>query len=431
MHATTATCLLGGSGNGPSKVLAYSALLAKYSSVTVTPISFDIARCRLLHRQFGWLILAIGDRYFTGPDQLDQNGAGRPKQPAVLIRERSGVRSLPCAHATLAKQADMIRFLARRLLNYVVLLALASFLTFCLTSLAFHPLDSFIQRHPQPPAEAIHAKAVQLGLDKPIPIRYGKWIAGVVHGDFGTTVAGHPVSEELWRRVGISLRLLVIGSVVGMVVGVMVGAWGAIRQYHMSDRVITVLSLVTLSIPSFVLAGLLILAGLRVNMVTGLQLFLYTGETSPLPHGGLLDQFIDRAQHIVLPSLTLALGAIAVFSRYQRNAMLDVLSEDFIRTARAKGLTRRRALFKHGLRTALIPLATLFAYGVSGLVVGAVFVEKIFGWHGMGEWAIQGISTQDTNIVLAIALFSGAAVLLAGLLSDVFYAVLDPRVRVS
>jgi peptide/nickel transport system permease protein len=166
-------------------------------------------------------------------------------------------------------------------------------------------------------------------------------------------------------------------------------------------------------------------------MLTGLQMFLYTGETSPIAHGGWWDQLIDRAQHIVLPSLTLALGTIAVFSRYQRNAMLDVLSEDFIRTARAKGLTRRRALFKHGLRTALIPLATLFAYGVSGLVVGAVFVEKIFGWHGMGEWAIQGISTQDTNIVLAIALFSGAAVLLAGLLSDVFYAVLDPRVRVS
>lgn len=325
----------------------------------------------------------------------------------------------------------MIRFLARRLLNYVVLLTLASFLTFCLTSLTFHPLDSFIQRHPQPPAEAIHAKAVQLGLDKPIPIRYGNWIAGVVRGDFGTTVAGHPVSEELWRRVGISLRLLVIGSVVGMVVGVIVGAWGAIRQYHMSDRVITVLSLITLSIPSFVLAGLLILAGLRVNMLSGLQMFLYTGETSPIPRGGLWDQLVDRAQHIVLPSLTLALGAIAVFSRYQRNAMLDVLSEDFIRTARAKGLTRRRALFKHGLRTALIPLATLFAYGVSGLVVGAVFVEKIFGWHGMGEWAIQGISTQDTNIVLAIALFSGVAVLLAGLLSDVFYALLDPRVRVS
>jgi peptide/nickel transport system permease protein len=325
----------------------------------------------------------------------------------------------------------MTRFLARRLLNYIVLLVLASFLTFCLTSVTFHPLDSFSQRHPQPPPEAIHAKTVQLGLDKPIPIRYGNWISGVVHGDFGKTVSGHPVSEELWRRIGVSLRLLVIGSVVGTLVGIIVGAWGAIRQYHLSDRVITILSLTILSIPSFVLASLLILGALRVNMLTGVRMFLYTGETSPIPPGGWWARLVDRAQHIVLPSLTLALGAIAGFSRYQRNAMLDVLSEDFIRTARAKGLTRRRALFKHGLRTALIPLATLFAYGVAGLVVGAVFVEKIFGWHGMGEWVVQGISTQDTNVVAAITMFSGAAILLAGLLSDVFYALLDPRVRVS
>ncbi|HWT49192.1 MAG TPA: ABC transporter permease [Mycobacterium sp.] len=325
----------------------------------------------------------------------------------------------------------MIRFLARRFLNYVVLLVLASFLTFCLTSVTFHPLDSLIQRHPRPPQEVIDTKAAQLGLDKPIPIRYGRWISGVVRGDFGSTVTGHPVSQELWRRIGISLRLVVIGSVLGTLIGVVVGAWGAIRQYRLSDRVITVLSLITLSIPSFVLASLLILGALRVNMFTGVRIFQYTGETSPIPPAGLWDQLVERAQHIVLPTLTLALGAIASFSRYQRNAMLDVLSEDFIRTARAKGLTRRRALFKHGLRTALIPLATLFAYGVSGLVVGAVFVEKIFGWHGMGEWVVLGISTQDTNVVAAITLFSGAAVLLAGLLSDVFYALLDPRVRVS
>ena len=111
--------------------------------------------------------------------------------------------------------------------------------------------------------------------------------------------------------------------------------------------------------------------------------------------------------------------------------MLDVLGQDFIRTARAKGLTRRQALFKHGLRTALIPMATLFAYGVSGLVTGAVFTEKIFGWHGMGEWVVQGIATQDTNIIAAVTVFSGAAILLAGLLSDVIYAALDPRVRVT
>ncbi|MCV7257418.1 ABC transporter permease [Mycobacterium shimoidei] len=325
----------------------------------------------------------------------------------------------------------MIRFLTRRLLNYIVLLALATFLAYCLTSLTFHPLDSFVQRHPQPPPEAIHAKAVELGLDKPIPVRYAKWISGVVHGDFGTTVTGHPVSDELWRRIGVSLRLVVIGSVLGTAIGVIVGAWGAIRQYRLSDRVITVLSLIVLSIPVFVLAGLLILAGLRINDFAGARILLYTGETSPIPLDNAWDQFVDRVQHLILPTLTLALGAIASFSRYQRNAMLDVLGEDFIRTARAKGLTRRRALFKHGLRTALIPMATLFAYGVSGLVVGALFVEKIFGWHGIGEWALLGVSTQDTNVVAAITLFTGAAILLAGLLSDVFYALLDPRVRVS
>lgn len=325
----------------------------------------------------------------------------------------------------------MTRFLARRLLNYVALLLLASFLTFCLTSLTFHPLDSFMQRHPQPPPEAIHAKAVQLGLDKPIPIRYVTWISGAARGDFGSTVTGHPVAKELWRRVAVSLRLVVLGSALGTVAGVVVGAWGAVRQYRLSDRVITVLSLTILSIPSFVLAGLLIVGALRVNMFTGVRIFLYTGQTSPIPPAGMWGQLIDRAQHIVLPTLTLALGATAGFSRYQRNAMLDVLNEDFIRTARAKGLTRRRALLKHGLRTALIPMATLFAYGVSGLVVGAVFVEKIFGWHGMGEWVVQGISMQDTNVVAAITVFSGAVVLLAGLLSDIIYAALDPRVRVS
>ena len=325
----------------------------------------------------------------------------------------------------------MIRFLARRLLNYIVLLVLASLLAFCLASVTFRPLDTYTQRHPLPPKELIDRKAHELGLDKPIPIRYAQWVAGVAHGDFGTTVTGHPVSRELWHRIGISLRLVVTGSVLGTLIGVILGAWGAIRQYRLSDRVITVLSLIILSIPSFVLAGLLILAALRVNNFIGVRIFLYTGETSPVPPGGLWDHFVDRVQHLVLPTLTLALQAMAGFSRYQRNAMLDVLGEDFIRTARAKGLTRRRALFKHGLRTALIPLATLFAYGVSGLVVGAVFVEKIFGWHGMGEWVVLGISTQDTNVVAAITLFSGLAILLAGLLSDIFYALLDPRVRVT
>jgi len=323
------------------------------------------------------------------------------------------------------------RFLLRRLLNYLVLLALASFLTFCLTSASFTPLDSLMQRNPRPPQAVIDAKAAELGLDKPIPLRYARWVSGAVRGDFGTTVTGQPVADELGRRIGVSLRLLVIGTVVGSVVGVLLGAWSAIRQYRISDRLITILALLILSAPTFVIANLLILGANNVNSILGVHLFDYIGETSPDALAGAWNQFVDRLQHLVLPSFTLALGAIAGYSRYQRNAMLDVLGQDFIRTARAKGLTRRQALFKHGLRTALIPMATLFAYGVSGLVTGAVFVEKIFGWHGMGEWVVQGIATQDTNIIVAITVFSGAVILMAGLLSDVIYAFLDPRVRVS
>ena len=325
----------------------------------------------------------------------------------------------------------MTRFLARRLLNYAVLLAVASFLTFSLASLTFRPLDSLLQRNPRPSQAVIDAKAAQLDLDKPIPLRYGRWVAGAVHGDFGTTVGGQPVSDELWRRIGVSLRLLIIGSVVGTVIGVLVGAWGAIRQYHLSDRVITILSLLVVSTPVFVIATMLMLPADRINSLLGVHVFQYIGETSATPVSGVWNQIVDRLQHLVLPTLTLALGAIAGYSRYQRNAMLDVLGQDFIRTARAKGLSRRRALFKHGLRTALIPMATLFAYSIAGLFTGAVFVEKIFGWHGMGEWFVQGIATQDTNIVVAVTMFSGVTLLTAALLSDVIYAALDPRVRVQ
>ena len=325
----------------------------------------------------------------------------------------------------------MTRFLTRRLLNYVVLLGVVSFLTFALTSLTFNPLDSLLERNPRPPQSVIDAKAAELDLDKPIPVRYANWVSGAVRGDFGTTVGGQPVSDELWRRIGVSLRLVLIGSVLGTVVGVVVGAWGAIRQYRLSDRVITVLSLLILSAPTFVIANLLILGALKVNTVLGVQVFEYTGETSPDATGGTWNRLVDRLQHLILPTFTLALASIAGFSRYQRNAMLDVLGQDFIRTARAKGLTRRQALFKHGLRTALIPMATLFAYSVGGLFTGAVFVEQIFGWHGVGEWVIQGVASQDTNIVVAIVMFFGVVILLAGLLSDVIYAVLDPRVRVS
>ncbi|MEV6428470.1 ABC transporter permease [Nocardia sp. NPDC051463] len=325
----------------------------------------------------------------------------------------------------------MTGFLLRRALNYVVLLLLASFLTFSLASLTFRPLDSLEQRNPRPPQAVIDAKAEQLHLNDPIPQRYVTWLKGVSHGDFGTTLAGQPVSAELPRRVAVSLRLLIIGSLVGTVLGVLIGAAGAIRQYKFSDYFTTVISLLILSTPVFLLATLLKYGALEVNSLTGSQIFLYTGETSANTVNGFWPQLLDRLQHLVLPTAGLALGGMAGYSRYQRNAMLDVLQSDFIRTARAKGLTRSKALYKHGLRTALIPMATLFAYSLGGLITGATFTEKIFGWHGVGEWLVDSINAQDLYVVVTVTAFAGLVVLVSGLLSDIVYAILDPRVRVS
>ncbi len=159
-------------------------------------------------------------------------------------------------------------------------------------------------------------------------------------------------------------------------------------------------------------------------------MLLFVGETTPNFEGSWFEHFWDRLQHLIVPTLTIALGQIAYYSRYQRSSMLDVLGSDFLRTAQAKGLTRRQALFKHGLRTALIPMATLFAFGFGLLVVGGTFTETIFNWFGMGDWLIDGISTQDTNVTATVTLFVAVCVLFSGWLADVLYAALDPRIRV-
>lgn len=324
----------------------------------------------------------------------------------------------------------MARFLARRLLNYVALCFIAAFAAFALASLTFDPMSALLERTPPPPAAVIEAKRAELRLDEPIPQRFALWLGDVVRGDFGTTVTGTEVAAELYSRIGVSLRLLLLGTVIGVVVGVVVGVAGAIRQYRLSDHVTTVLSFVLLSTPVFVLAQLLKFGGLELNAGAGTTVLYFQGEVSPGFRGSAAAELVNRLQHLVLPTLAIALTQIALYSRYQRSAMLDVLGSDFLRTARAKGLTRRRALFTHGLRTALIPMATLFAFGFGLLLTGSVFVERIFGWFGMGDWFVYGVQRQDTNIVTAVTLFAAVLILISGWLSDVLYAALDPRIRI-
>ena len=201
-----------------------------------------------------------------------------------------------------------------------------------------------------------------------------------------------------------------------------------------SDRALTLFSFVTLSIPVVVLAVLFKNAGIELNNLLGFtgeaKLLYTTGEITPGLDPWSWDGIVNRLAHLVLPSLVLIVGSIAFYSRYQRSAMLDVLGSDFLRTARAKGLRRSHALIRHGLRTALIPMVTFFAYQFALLFVGATFTEKIFGWHGMGEYFVDSVTKNDVNSVAAVTLFVAVLVLIAGFLSDVAYALLDPRVRV-
>jgi peptide/nickel transport system permease protein len=327
----------------------------------------------------------------------------------------------------------MVKFLLRRLANSIVLVGLAASLAYVLAAVSLHPRANFEGRNPAPPEAVVDRRLDELNLNDKTPVteRYGRWVRNVVRGDFGRTWDGTSVNQEMRRRIGVSLRLLLIATIVGGVLGVLAGAWGAIRQYRLSDHAITLLSFAVLSTPVFVLAVVLEIVAVGFNDAVGVRVFEYTGEFTPGLSGGFWPQLLDRLQHLVLPSLTLVLGQIAVFSRYQRNAMLDVLGQDFVRTARAKGLRRGTALLKHALRTALIPAATFFAYNFGLLLVGATFTETIFGWHGMGEWFIDSVTRNDVNAVAAVSCFAAFLVLVAGLLSDIAYAVLDPRIRVT
>ena len=324
----------------------------------------------------------------------------------------------------------MITFLLRRLANYVVLCFVVVFLTYLLASLTFDPIALLVHHQPPPPQTVINDKIRQLHLDQPIPTRFVEWFGGVLHGDFGNDVFGNPINQDLWTRALTSLRLFGLGTLIGVVFGVLVGVASAIRQYRVTDYVATFGSFVLIAMPVFVLGTLLKFGAIKLNQLTGSDFPVFEGEVTPGFTGSFGAELGDRLRHLILPTLAIALGLVAYYSRYQRNAMLDVLGSDFLRTARAKGLRRRRALYRHGLRTALIPMATLFAYGFGTLIVGGPFTEHIFDWHGMGEWLITGIGTQDANLTATVTLFVAVCVLLSGLLADLAYAALDPRVRI-
>lgn len=330
----------------------------------------------------------------------------------------------------------MTRFLLRRLAYLATLVIVATVVSYFLAATQLNPRSRYDGRNPPPPEASVDAILDALNLNDKTPVfdRFGRWLGGVVQGDLGRTVDNTSVNEEISRRMWVSLRLMLIGSLVGTLLGVAGGAYAAIKQYRVPDQAMTLFSFLILSTPVVVLAVLFKNAGIGLNDMLGFtgdtKLLYTTGEITPGLDPWSWQGITDRLAHMVLPSLVLMSVAIAFYSRYQRSAMLDVLGSDFLRTAQAKGLRRWRALVTHGLRTALIPMATFFAYQFALLFVGATFTEKIFGWHGMGEFFVDSIVKNDVNSVAGVTLFVAILVLVAGFLSDLVYAALDPRVRV-
>ncbi|MFI9332202.1 ABC transporter permease [Kitasatospora sp. NPDC052868] len=326
----------------------------------------------------------------------------------------------------------MLHYLAKRLGYYAILLTAAVFLAYALSAAALQPRTYFESKVPRPAAASVERQLTELNINDHTPVveRFGHWAGGLLlHGDLGRTIHDTPVLDDFRRRVWVSLRLLLIGSLLGMALGVAAGAWSAVRQYRISDRLLTVFSFVMLSTPVFLVALLLKNGAIAAKDVAGHEVVPFTGYETPGLSGGFGAHLGDWALHLLLPTLSLALGGLATYSRYQRGTMLDVLGSDYLRTAEAKGLTRGRALVRHGLRTAVIPMSTMFAYSFLGIFTGAAFTETIFGWHGMGEWFIQSINEQDVNSVVAVNLFAAVVVLASGFLADTLHAALDPRVR--
>jgi len=251
----------------------------------------------------------------------------------------------------------------------------------------------------------------------------------VTQGSLGETVGGRSVVAEIVTRSGVSLQLLLLGSILGAILGVVLGVWGAVKQYSLSDQAVTYGSYLVFATPTFVIGVLLMIGATMLNGAVGQQLITFTGSYSAGLTGSWWDLLVDRGVHLLLPTIALVLTGAASYSRYQRSVMLDVLASDYIRTARSKGRSRNSALVRHGVRVALIPMSTFFAYSFGTLVSGSIMLEIVFSFHGMGEFTLQAITQSDINAVAGSTLFLAVLVLFSSTLSEILYAALDPRVR--
>jgi len=342
----------------------------------------------------------------------------------------------------------MIRYVIRRLLQAIPLMFIISLVLFVLLYNIGDPLAMMGGRNPTRSEDRARL-ARQLGLDKPITTQYLYWLIGndwtmidvdgdgiadtpgrrrgVIRGDFGTSIItrGKPVLDIIWERIPNTLLLMIPAQIVILLFGLLVGLYSAIKQYSWIDNAITTLSFVGFSMPIFLIA--------LFSIYLFAILFQRWGLPN-LPANGMFDPQVGKttaqvAKHMILPVFSIAFIDVARYSRYIRSTMLEVINQDYIRTAKAKGLRRYTVIFVHALRNASLPIVTLVGLDIPLLLAGAVVTERIFAWPGMGRLFLDHLQRADGPVVMGIVILLAVAVILFQILTDIAYAALDPRIR--
>lgn len=316
----------------------------------------------------------------------------------------------------------MGRYIIRRLLINIPVLFGITILVF--TFIQFtpgDPISAYIRPELGADPSVRQQMEKQLGLDQPAPIRYLRWLGETLQGNLGyRTLGGQPVNATLWRALKASAVLMLTALTLGCLVGIPLGVLSALRQYSKVDFLLTTLAFLGVSSPSFLL-------GLGGLYVFGLKFGLF-------PIGGMLStsgntSLLDFLHHLALPALILAFGYNAILMRYARSAMLEVIRQAYVTTARAKGLGERVVTFRHAFRNALIPVITVIGLALPDMVGGAVITETVFTWPGMGSLLIDSVNGRDYPMIMGISLSVAIAVLFANLIADLAYALADPRIR--
>ncbi len=322
----------------------------------------------------------------------------------------------------------MIRFIIKRILYSIpMLLGIASLIFFVIHIAPGDPLEMLINQYQRnvPSPETIAAFRIKYGLDDPISVQYFKWLQNCLSGDLGESFRYHrPVTTLIAERIPFTIQLTFLALLFDALFGILLGILSAVKQYTLTDKIISVGSLIIYSIPGFWLALMLILI-FSVNLG-----WLPLSQTRSLDYDLLsgIEQVKDRLLHLILPVFVLGIASAASTARYLRSRLLEVLSEEFILAARARGIKEKAVIFSHALKNALIPIITIYGMSLPFLLGGSVLIEIVFSWPGMGSLAIEAVQNRDYPLILATTMMGAVLVVLGNLLADIMYAIVDPRV---